>query len=256
MTDAAIPTQQTADAPTASDPVADGGAAQTPPAAPADPPPAAPAATSTGGAPAAGSADGAPDTTSAEAPDTVRDRAAQLAGRAGEALGRAGEAVQVTAATTVTRLRNNATLVASRGHTTIANEVVEKIAGIAAREVPGVYDLGGDVARIFSSVKERLKLGDESAAQGVSVKLEGKNAVIEVVIVLEFGFQVYSVTEAVREKVVTSVESMLGLDVTAVDVVVDDVHIDDNGPIGDDAARAAGYNPVTTAIVVGEAAGQ
>src|SRR5205085_10128226 len=98
-----------------------------------------------------------------------------------------------------------------------------------------VYDLGGDVARIFSAVKERLHLGEESAAQGVSVKLEGKTAEIEVVIVIEFGFQVFSVTEKVREKVISSVENLLGLDVTAVDVSVDDVHIDEDGPVGTDA---------------------
>ena len=77
----------------------------------------------------------------------------------------------------VERLRNNAELAADRGTTTIANEVVEKIAAIAAREVPGVYDLGGDVARLFASVKERIGLGGkdggESADQGVKVKLKG-----------------------------------------------------------------------------------
>jgi len=152
----------------------------------------------------------------------------------------------------VTRLRNNATLPADRGATRIADEVVQKIAGIAAREVPGVFDLGGDVARLFSAVRERLHLGEESAAQGVSVKLEGKTAEIVVTIVLEFGFQVYSVTDKVREKVISSVENLLGLDVTSVDVAVDDVHIPDDAPVGNDAERAASYTPETRAIVVGQ----
>ena len=59
------------------------------------------------------------------------------------------------------------------------------------------------------------------------------------------------VTEAVREKVISSVENLLGLDVAAVDVNVDDVHIADDAPIGNDAERAVGYSPETTAIVVG-----
>jgi|GEM_PF-116564 len=194
--------------------------------------------------------------------DEVRERAAEFATdvrqRAGEAFDQAGEALsgavdkaKETAGTVVTRLRNNASLPAERGKTTIANEVVEKIAGIAAREVPGVYDLGGDAARLFSSVKERLHLGEESAAQGVSVTLEGRTAEIEIVIVIEFGFVVYSVTEKVREKVISSVENLLGLEVLAVDVTVDDVHINDDGPVGDDEARAAGYSAETKAIVVG-----
>jgi uncharacterized alkaline shock family protein YloU len=186
--------------------------------------------------------------------DSVKEQVSDAAERAGEALGRAGDAVQEATSNVVTRIRNNATLAASRGKTTIGNEVVEKIAGIAAREVPGVYDLGGDVARALSAVKEKLHLGDESAAQGVSVKLEGKVAEITVVIVLEFGFQVFSVTEAVREKVISSVENLLGLDVQAVDVVVDDVHVDEEDfPHENDAQRAAGYKPETKAIVVGQA---
>src|SRR5204863_1762186 len=148
---------------------------------------------------------------------------------------RALVATREAASNVADRIRNNASLPASRGKTTIANEVVEKIAGIAAREVPGVYDLGGDVARIFSAVKERLKLGEESAAQGVTVKLDGKTAEIVVVIVIEFGFQVFSVTEKVREKVISSVENLLGLEVLAVDVNVDDVHVPDEGPVGNDA---------------------
>lgn len=194
--------------------------------------------------------------------DSARERAGEAFGHAGDAVhdaseavgdaaDRAYEATKDAAGNLVTRLRNNATVPAARGKTTIASEVVEKIAGIAAREVPGVYDLGGDAARLFSSVREKLHLGDESAAQGVSVTLEGKNAEILIVIVIEFGFQVFSVTEKVREKVISSVENLLGLDVTAVDVTVDDVHITDDGPLGNDAERAAGYSPETKAIVVG-----
>ena len=220
-------------------------------------------------APVAESADSAPaaDEADKSTVDAIRDRAAEVASdvanQAGEALKEAGEAVQEAAgraveatkeaaSNVVTRLRNNATLPADRGHTTIANEVVEKIAGIAAREVPGVYDLGGDVARVFTAVRERLHLGEESAAQGVSVKLEGKTAEIVVTIVIEFGFQVFSVTDKVREKVISSVENLLGLDVTAVDVTVDDVYIPDEGPVGNDAERAASYTAETKAIVVGE----
>jgi len=168
-----------------------------------------------------------------------------------EVLHKAGDAVQEAAANVVTRLRNNASVAAGRGRTTIGNEVVEKIAGIAAREVPGVHDLGGDVARALSTVREKLHLGEESAAQGVSVKLEGRTAEISVVIVIEFGFQIFSVTEKVREKVISSVENLLGLEVVAVDVTVDDVHVPDESAVAADAERAKGYVAETKAIVVG-----
>lgn len=217
-------------------------------AAPSTPTPPAAAAAPAAPKPAAPAPAAAPEQSTVEA---VKERAGEVIEQAGEAVQVAADKVQQVAGNVATRIRNNAVLPAGRGKTTIANEVVEKIAGIAAREVPGVYDLGGDAARLFTAVKERLHLGEAPADQGVSVRLEGKSATIEVMIVIEFGFQVFSVTEAVREKVISSVENLLGLDVAAVDVNVDDVHIADDAPIGNDAERAVGYSPETTAIVVG-----
>jgi uncharacterized alkaline shock family protein YloU len=184
------------------------------------------------------------------------ERAGDLLDQAGDAMydatGRAVEATRDAAGRVITRIRNNATLPATRGQTIIANEVVEKIAHIAAREVPGVHDLGGDVIRAVSAVRERLHLGEESRSQGVSVRLSGKNAEIDLTLVIEYGFQVFSVAEKVREKVISAVENLLGLDVTQVDITVDDVHVsDDETRTADDAARAAGYNTDTKAIVVG-----
>jgi uncharacterized alkaline shock family protein YloU len=160
-----------------------------------------------------------------------------------DAVERAAAASGRVASQVVERLRNNAELAAERGITTIADEVVEKIAGIAVREVPGVYDLGGDVARFFANVKERIGLGDadDDADRGMSVRLEGRSAAINITLVIEYGFVVHSVTEKVRAKVISSVENLLGLDVTEVNIRVDDVHVEDSGPVGNDEARAAGY---------------
>jgi uncharacterized alkaline shock family protein YloU len=171
----------------------------------------------------------------------VQEFAGDAADRVGDAIDHAAAASGRVAVQMVDRLRNNAELIAERGTTVIANEVVEKIAGIAARDVPGVYDLGGDVSRVFAAVKERIGLGQPDDDQGVSVRLEGGKAAVRVTLVIEYGFVVYSVTEAVRAKVIGAVENLLGLEVTAVDIVVDDVHVPDNGPVGDDEARAAGY---------------
>jgi uncharacterized alkaline shock family protein YloU len=187
--------------------------------------------------------------------DKAGDKLQEVAGRAGEAIGdaagKAKEELTEAATAAMTRIRNNATLPAERGTTTIANEVVEKIAGIAAREVPGVYDLGGDTARVLTAVRERLHLGDESKAQGVSVKLAGKEADLSITLVLEYGFVVSSVTDKVREKAISAVERLLGLDVTNVDILVDDIHVENEGQVGDDVARAAGYSSDTQGVTVG-----
>ena len=44
-------------------------------------------------------------------------------------------------------------LEASQGKTTIADTVVAKIAAMAAREVSGVYQLGGGAARAFGAIR-------------------------------------------------------------------------------------------------------
>jgi uncharacterized alkaline shock family protein YloU len=188
----------------------------------------------------------------ADLADQAQERARQAGEVISEAADRAGDAISDYADRAVDatrdavnqvarRLRNNAELPADRGRTTIRQEVVEKIAGIAAREVPGVYDLGGDVARVFSAVKERIGLGEAEADQGVSVVLTGTTATVQVTLVIEFGYVVHSVTDTVRVKVINSIENLLGLEVTAVDVIVDDVHIEEHEPKGDDESRAADY---------------
>jgi uncharacterized alkaline shock family protein YloU len=165
-----------------------------------------------------------------DAGDRVTAFAGDTAERAGDYAHAAAAATTRFAGDVATRIRNSADLQNERGTTTIADEVVEKISGFAAREVEGIYDLGGDMARVFASVKERIGLGDadEDSDRGVSVRLEGKNANIKIVIVIEYGYIVYTVCEQVRTKVIAAVESMLGLEVTAVDIVVDDIHIDDS----------------------------
>jgi uncharacterized alkaline shock family protein YloU len=169
--------------------------------------------------------------------ETVHDTGEKVSAFAEQAADRAGDYAHAAAAATTKfagdvadRIRNNAELPNERGTTTIADEVVEKIAGFATREIEGIYDLGGDVARVFASVKERIGLGDkdDDSDRGVTVRLEGKNASIKIVIVIEYGYVVYTVCEQVRTKVIDKVESLLGLDVVAVDIVVDDIHIDDS----------------------------
>ncbi|MEV1333815.1 Asp23/Gls24 family envelope stress response protein [Micromonospora costi] len=109
------------------------------------------------------------------------------------------------------------------GTTTVSDEVVEKIAVAAARSVPGVTELGGDVARFFNAVLDRVGLdqvGD--ARRGCSAHVTNGAAVVNLVIVIEAGRTVPEVTEAVRVKVTEAVEAY-GLRVDEVNIRVDDV---------------------------------
>jgi len=110
-----------------------------------------------------------------------------------------------------------------RGSTTIADAVVTKVAGIAAREVGGVQDLGGGAARTIGNVTQRVGIGDERT-QGVSVEVGEREAAVDLTIVIEYGESIPRVAEAVRANVIKRVEGITGLSVTEVNVSVNDLY--------------------------------
>ncbi|MGC5005430.1 Asp23/Gls24 family envelope stress response protein [Streptomyces sp. NBC_00353] len=121
-----------------------------------------------------------------------------------------------------------------QGSTTIADVVVQKIAGLAAREVPGVYELGGGAARAFGAVKGRIPGASASAGQGVSVEVGQKQAAVDLQILVEYGVSIPELAKDVRNNVIDSVEQMTGLEVVEVNINVNDVHIAADDSDGDD----------------------
>ncbi|QWF80746.1 Asp23/Gls24 family envelope stress response protein [Amycolatopsis sp. CA-230715] len=126
-------------------------------------------------------------------------------------------------------------LVTKQGATTIADTVVQKIAGLAAREVSGVYDLGGGAARAFSAIRERIPGASASAGQGVSVEVGEKQAAIDLQLLVEYGVSIADLARSVRKNVITAIEQMTGLEVVEVNINVNDVHIpgDEDEPQND-----------------------
>lgn len=113
------------------------------------------------------------------------------------------------------------------GKTTIAASVVQKISGIAAREITGVHSMGGGVSRAFGALKERIPGGSgTSAMQGVQVEVGEKQAAIDLDLVVEYGASIVDLARAVRRNVITNVERMTGLEVIEVNIAVNDIHVD------------------------------
>jgi len=124
-------------------------------------------------------------------------------------------------------------LITEYGKTTIADSVVEKVAGTAAREVNGVHDMGGSTARALGTIKEKLTSGP-SVSQGVSVEVGERQAAIDLDLVVEFGTSIINLANSVRRNVISRVEQMTGLEVTEVNITVNDVWLgDDDVPAGD-----------------------
>lgn len=113
----------------------------------------------------------------------------------------------------------------SQGRTTIADNVVQKIAGIAARDVSGVYALGGGGARALGALRERIPGGSQSAGQGVSVEVGDREAAVDLDLVVEYGVSIADLAASIRRNVITAVERMTGLSVTEVNVTVNDIHL-------------------------------
>jgi uncharacterized alkaline shock family protein YloU len=143
--------------------------------------------------------------------------------------------------TSSARRAANSDLTTSQGRTSIADSVVEKIAGIAARDVLGVYELGGGAgtARAFSAIRERIPGSTQAVGQGVSVEVGETEAAVDLDVVVEFGVAIADVAQAIRRNVITSVERMTGLRVTEVNVSVNDIHLpsDDDDQQQDEPSR-------------------
>lgn len=106
-----------------------------------------------------------------------------------------------------------------RGRIHIADEVVEKVAGLAAMEVEGVADLGGGPPRAVEGGRE----GVGRAGTGVEAEVKGHEVAVSVRIVVAFGHVVLDVARHVQRNVARKAQRMLGLQVTEVNVTVDDV---------------------------------
>lgn len=129
-------------------------------------------------------------------------------------------------------------LVGTDGKTTISDTVVAKIAGIAAREVSGVYALGGGASRAVGSLRERIPGSSTNHSQGVSVEVGEKQAAVDVTLVAEYGVAISDLASGIRRNIIASIERMTGLEVTEVNIDVQDVHIEgDNSDKKDDAER-------------------
>jgi len=112
--------------------------------------------------------------------------------------------------------------VSEHGRTTIADAVVTKVAGIAAREVRGVHALGGGASRTIGNLTQRVGIGDERSA-GVSVEVGEREAAVDVVVIVEYGESIPTVSQAIRDNVVRRIEGICGLRVTEVNVAVNDL---------------------------------
>jgi len=132
----------------------------------------------------------------------------------------------------------NGNLTDALGRTTIADTVVSKIAGIATREVSGVYDLGGTAARTVGMIRDRIPGSKTNLSQGVTVEVGEKQAAVDLQIIVEYGVSIADLAQGVRRNVISAVERMTGLEVTEVNIAVSDIHLEGEDDGADSAEPA------------------
>jgi uncharacterized alkaline shock family protein YloU len=128
----------------------------------------------------------------------------------------------VTPATTGTAAAKH-TASDAAGKNTIVDGVVSKVAGIAAREVPGVHDLGNGAARAIGAIRNAINQQDRG--QGVSVEVGEKQVAADIVIVAEYPVELQKVADDVRKAVTQAITQVVGMEVAEVNVTISDVHI-------------------------------
>ncbi len=126
------------------------------------------------------------------------------------------------------------------GHISVAEGVVQKIAGKACREISGVHAMGTGGARTFGSIRERIPgSSGPNVAQGVGVEVGETEAAIDLDIVVEYGVAISELGRSIQRNVKQAVERMTGLRVVEVNVAVDDVYLPTDDDTQDTPSRVA-----------------
>lgn len=111
------------------------------------------------------------------------------------------------------------TLPSELGAIRIADEVVSIIAGLAATEVDGVASMSGG---IVGGIAEAL--GRKNLSKGVKVNVGEQDAVVDLFLIVGYGFRIPDVAWTVQENVKKAIETMTGLSVVNVNVHVQGVN--------------------------------
>jgi uncharacterized alkaline shock family protein YloU len=115
------------------------------------------------------------------------------------------------------------------GKTSMADGVIAKIVGIAAREIEGVHDLSGSgAASTISGLASRVT-GSDQRAQGVLVEVGEREVAADLKMVVLYGANIPQLADAVRRNISYRVAEITGLIVKEVNINVTDLFFPEQG---------------------------
>ena len=119
-------------------------------------------------------------------------------------------------------------LQSDRGTTTIQDPVVSNIAAMAIRELDGLDPshggsrLPGDTSPTVGEFVGNLT-GGGGRTRGISVDVGEEQTALDLTVNVMYGRPIHEVTDALRQNVIRRVESLTGLEVSEVNITVNDV---------------------------------
>ncbi len=112
---------------------------------------------------------------------------------------------------------------AGSGRTMISEAAVAKVAGIAARAVPGVYSLGSGPSRALGAIRDAVGSSDHAA--GVHAEVGEKQVAVDIALVAVYGTPLHALADQIRAAVYAAVEELVGLQVIEVNIEISDVYV-------------------------------
>jgi len=101
------------------------------------------------------------------------------------------------------------------GQIRIANDVVARIACLAAMEVKGVASMAEDITSELLA-----RVGVKTLSKGAKVEINGEYVAVDMTVVIKYGVNIPSVCEKIQGRVRSQIETMTGLKVNKVNVRV------------------------------------
>ena len=99
------------------------------------------------------------------------------------------------------------------GTVKIADDVVAMIASLATSEVEGVSAVGNNLTNDLMN-----KVGVKNIAKGVKVDVKETKVTVDVVVTMDYGYNIPVTSRKIQDKVKAAIENMTGLKCTEVNI--------------------------------------
>ena len=127
-----------------------------------------------------------------------------------------------------------------KGELTFEDKVIQKIVGISLETIPGLLTINGG---FFSNLADKI-VNNNDVTSGIDVEVGKKQVAVDLSIVAEYGKDVTTIYDKIKEVISKEIKKMTGLDVIEVNVDVVDVktkeqHENDSVTLQDHLSDAA-----------------